>query len=175
MYGRILVGIDGSEMSDAAVTEALKLAKAQRANVRLVHAAEVLPPAGLEPSYIDYELFRQSALKAGRAFVHHAESLARHAGHDVESAVVEVSAHDISGAIIEDAVRWRADLIVIGTHGRSGLERIFLGSVAESVARHAPVPVLLVKRPAQAKPAAARTRKTGRPPAKLARRSRRST
>jgi nucleotide-binding universal stress UspA family protein len=150
MYKRILVAVDGSKTSDVALAEALKLGKEQHADLRLLHVADVTPPAAIDSvagqsSYIDYDLFRDATLKAGRDVLRRAESVARAAGLAVESGVVEASAHDISGSIVGDASRWRADLVVIGTHGRSGLERLFLGSVAESVARHAPVPVLLVK------------------------------
>jgi nucleotide-binding universal stress UspA family protein len=157
MYKRILVCVDGSKTSDVALAEGLKLAKEQHADLRLLHVADVTPPPGIESSsyvassYIDYDLFRDATLKAGRDVVRRAESLASAAGLGVESAVIEASAHDISASIVDDASRWRADLVVIGTHGRSGLERLFLGSVAESVARHAPVPVLLVKSEAEGK------------------------
>jgi nucleotide-binding universal stress UspA family protein len=168
MYKRILVCVDGSKTSDVALAEGLKLAKEQRADLRLLHVADVTPPAAIDSiaghsSYIDYDLFRDATLNAGRDVVRRAESVARAAGQGVESAVIEASAHDISASIVDDASRWRADLVVIGTHGRSGLERLVLGSVAESVARHAPVPVLLVKsepgskeRPQERKPATRR-------------------
>jgi nucleotide-binding universal stress UspA family protein len=164
MYKRILVAVDGSKMSDVALTEALKLAKEQHADLRLLHVADVTPPPTINSaSYLDYDLFRDAMLKAGRDVVRRAESVARTAGLSVESGVVEAIAHDISGSIVGDASRWHADLVVMGTHGRSGLERLVLGSVAESVARHAPVPVLLVKsgspskkRPQKRKPATRR-------------------
>ncbi|MGH2492311.1 MAG: universal stress protein [Candidatus Limnocylindria bacterium] len=150
MYKRILVAVDGSKTSDVALAEGLKLAKEQHADLRLLHVADVTPPAAIDAvagqsSYIDYDLFRDATLKAGRDVLRRAESVARAAGQGVESVVIEASAHDISASIVNDASQWRADLVVIGTHGRSGLERLVLGSVAESVARHAPVPVLLVK------------------------------
>jgi nucleotide-binding universal stress UspA family protein len=156
MYKRILVAVDGSKTSDVALAEGLKLAKEQHADLRLLHVADVTPPAAIDAvagqsSYIDYDLFRDATLKAGRDVVRRAESVARAAGVGVESAVIEASAHDISSSIVDEASRWRADLVVIGTHGRSGLERLVLGSVAESVARHAPVPVLLVKAEAASK------------------------
>jgi nucleotide-binding universal stress UspA family protein len=174
MYKRILVAVDGSKTSDVALAEGLKLAKEQHADLRLLHVADVTPPAAIDSvagqsSYIDYDLFRDAVLRAGRDVVRRAESVARAAGLAVESGVVEASGHDISGSIVGDASRWRADLVVIGTHGRSGLERLVLGSVAESVARHAPVPVLLVKsgsgsskRPPERKPAVSRRARSKR-------------
>jgi nucleotide-binding universal stress UspA family protein len=59
--------------------------------------------------------------------------------------LLESDAKRLSSLIVEEAQRWGADLIVVGTHGRRGLEGIWLGSVAEGVARTAPVSVLLVR------------------------------
>jgi nucleotide-binding universal stress UspA family protein len=55
----------------------------------------------------------------------------------------------VSDLVVEQAVKWRADLIVIGTHGRRGVGRLLLGSDAEQIVRTAPVPVLLVRAPAK--------------------------
>ena len=66
-------------------------------------------------------------------------------GATVETALLEASGERIASVIEGEARHWQADLIVIGTHGRSGLSRLLLGSVAEGVARSAPVPVLLVR------------------------------
>lgn len=62
----------------------------------------------------------------------------------VETALLETGGERIASVIYREAQRWQADLIVIGTHGRSGFSRLFLGSVAEGVVRMAMVPVLLV-------------------------------
>ena len=61
-----------------------------------------------------------------------------------ETKLVEDFSGRVANAIVDQAKRWRADVIVMGTHGRRGLNRVFLGSDAELVARYSPVPVLLV-------------------------------
>jgi nucleotide-binding universal stress UspA family protein len=71
--------------------------------------------------------------------------MAQRAGVPTESALLESDARRLSSVIAEEAQRWGADLVVVGTHGRRGLERLILGSVAEGVARTAPVSVLLVR------------------------------
>jgi nucleotide-binding universal stress UspA family protein len=66
-------------------------------------------------------------------------------GSKAETAVLDISGERVASVIDGDAQQWGADLIVIGTHGRSGLSRLLLGSVAEGVARGTSVPVLLVR------------------------------
>ena len=63
----------------------------------------------------------------------------------VQTRLLEADGERIASVIVEEAKRWPADLIVIGTHGRSGFSRILFGSVAEGVVRTAHVPVLLVR------------------------------
>ena len=67
-----------------------------------------------------------------------------------ETELVENAAGRVADVIVEHAKRWRADLIVMGTHGRRGFNRLLIGSNAELVVRHSPVPVLLVPAPAGA-------------------------
>lgn len=145
MFRRILVAVDGSEPANEALATTLKLAKGQRARLRIVHIADTLPPAAVGETYVDVDAYREAAMSVAREVVKEASAKARAAGVPAESAVVEIVSHDASGAIVDDAKRWRADLIALGTHGRTGLARLFLGSVAEGVARHAPVAVLLIR------------------------------
>jgi len=146
MYRRILVPVDGSGPSDKALAVAIRLAKEQHAALRLVHVVDVLPPAGLDgTAFIDFDTYRDSMLAAGREIIKRAETRARAARVSAEGKLLETLAHDVSEALVDHAKRWRADLITIGTHGRTGLARVFLGSVAEGVIRHAPVAVLLVR------------------------------
>lgn len=144
MYKRILVPVDGSDVSTRALQEALRLAKDEQARVRIVHAVhEVPPPTGA--AYVDYDAYRQAAMEEGRAILDKALTLARQAGLEPETKLAPVQTEGASGAIVEEARRWPADLIVMGTHGRSGLLHLLLGSVAEGVVRRAPTPVLLVR------------------------------
>jgi len=145
MFRRILVAVDGSRPSSEALRTALTLAKERRATVRILHVADVLPPATVNGAYIDVDMYRDSALASGRDIMRRAQARARAAKVPVTSAIVETLVHDVSDAILADARRSRADLIVLGTHGRTGLARLFLGSVAEGVVRHASGAVLLIR------------------------------
>jgi len=84
----------------------------------------------------------QDALKQAEKSVAQAAQTLRAAGFTVQTRVVEA---EVRTGILDVATEWRADLIVLGSHGRRGLERFLLGSVAESVARHARCSVLIVR------------------------------
>lgn len=146
MYNRILVAVDGSETSNLALKEAIKLAKDQHAALRFVHVVDV------SLIYIDlgapYVLEYQKALQAtGQKVIDDCSAIVRDAGieFDTTSIVVDMIGQHVYDAIEEEAKRWQADLIVIGTHGRRGIRRFLLGSIAEGVARVTSKPVLLIR------------------------------
>ena len=143
-YRRMLVAFDGSPVSRRALHEALALAKENQAALRVVHAVDVMPVATGE-MYIDFEAYHRDIVAEGRRVLDEAEALARAAGQDVETGLLELDGSRVSDAIVTEARRWPADLIVIGTHGRGGLMHLLMGSVAEGVIRQAPVPVLLIR------------------------------
>lgn len=144
MYRRILVAVDGSYASCLALQEALKLARETKAKLHLVHVIDVIPAVegGLDP-----ETFRRMVRQEGNELLNKVASLAGQAGVDAETAILEASRRKCSKAIANEAWRWAADLIVMGTHGRIGVARLVLGSVAEGVVHIAPVPVLLIRCP----------------------------
>lgn len=147
MYKRILVAVDGSGISNLALKEAIRLAKDQRAALRLVHVVDVLP-AYITMGEIPYSIdaYQKSMRDAGRKVLAACAVKAK-AGRvkfDTKFVVIAGLTTCIWEVINKDAKRWRADLIIIGTHGRRGFNRLFLGSVAEGVIRLAETPVLVV-------------------------------
>jgi nucleotide-binding universal stress UspA family protein len=90
---------------------------------------------------------REAWHKAGWDIVDRAAAKARTAGIEPQLRLLESDGRHVAGGLVEEARQWGADLIVVGTHGRRGFNRLFLGSVAEGVARAAPTSVLLVRRP----------------------------
>lgn len=146
MYNHILVAIDGSETSNLALREAITLAKEQHSTVRLVHVVD----GTMAYSMVDapYAPEYQKALEeAGRKVIADCSTIVRAAGIDFDTKLIVIDALDqtIYLAIEEEAERWPAALIVIGTHGRRGFRRLFLGSVAEGLTRIATKPVLLIR------------------------------
>ena len=145
MYQRILVPIDGSETSMRALQEALKLA-AGEARLRLVYVLEEIYLFDAESyAVFDPGAMREAMRRTGERALAQAADKARQSGVTAETALLEVAGGNVAGVIVGEAERWQADLIAIGTHGRSGLIRLLLGSVAAGVVREASVPVLLVR------------------------------
>lgn len=145
MYQRILVAVDGSGTAERALQEAFKLA-AGKAQLRLVYVVEEIYPLDTEGyAFIDYAALQEAVRKTGERALAQAAEKARGSGVAAETALLDAGGERIASVIDGDASKWRADLIVIGTHGRSGLSRLLLGSVAEGVVCGAAVPVLLVR------------------------------
>jgi len=141
----ILVATDLSESSENAVDTAALHARAFGAKVTLVHAFDPSPyvPPVAVPGPTD--LLESAAKEVSRSVGEALEAEAKRAleGLEVETAVLR---HHAAGvAIVDHAKDVGADLIIVGSHGRTGLARVFLGSVAERVVRHAPCAVLVVR------------------------------
>ncbi|MBI3455953.1 MAG: universal stress protein [Candidatus Rokubacteria bacterium] len=148
MYKRILVATDGSKTSQLALEEALRLAQGGQTRLRLVHVID--SPYGYADAWYaavaaDLEAIQRAWRRAGQDILAQAATVAREAGVEVETALLETDGRRVSRAIVDEADRWGAEVIVIGSHGRQGLEHLLLGSVAEGVVRTARVPVLLVR------------------------------
>ncbi len=153
MYKRILVPIDGSEPSKLALQEAIKVAKGDGSALQLLHVVdEYLIGPALDASYMSSSIYADAiaALQtSGRRILEEAEALVRQAGLQPQSTFLETIGRRAADLIVEKAKEWPADLIVMGTHGRRGLSRLVLGSDAEWVLRSTPVPVLMVRGPAE--------------------------
>jgi nucleotide-binding universal stress UspA family protein len=147
MYRRILVPVDGSATSKVGLRHALGLAKDQRARVRVLNVLDEMALVPMMEGYpaADMTKLIDSMKASGQKALDEAVVLGRKAGIDADVAMIEARGRAVSHAILEDAKKFRADLIVMGTHGRRGLNRLLLGSDAERVLREAPVPVLLVR------------------------------
>ncbi len=145
MFKRILVAVDGSPTSALALQEAIQLAKEQQAQLRIAH---VVDEATLNwPEGGDFEEVQEAFRKSGRKILEKADAELRNAGMTAETKMLEIETfgHRVADMIAAEAEAWPADLIVIGTHGRRGVNRLLLGSVAEGVARVAAKPVLLIR------------------------------
>jgi len=145
MYKQILCPIDGSKTSNCGMNEAIRLAKDQNAKLRFLHVIDLYFPildasGDLNIVYID-EVLRRNA----KHVLKKAEESAQKAGVKADSKEVEAFNSRVSEFIVAAAEEWQADLIVMGTHGLRGVERLVMGSDAETVVRTSPVPVLLVR------------------------------
>jgi nucleotide-binding universal stress UspA family protein len=137
---KVLLATDGSEFSEEATKAVISQCRPQGTEVRVLNVVD-LPL--LIPTLYAAE-YRVESLKNGEDLVRHAQQSLKKAGYKVETAVEE---GDPKSKIVEDAARWHADLIILGSHGRRGMERFLIGSVSDAVARHAPCSVQVVRIP----------------------------
>jgi nucleotide-binding universal stress UspA family protein len=145
MYKHILVAVDESDTSNLALHEAMKLAKEQHAALRLVHVVDETPAYMTMDTAFALGDFQKAMREAGQKVLATCAATARQAGVEVDTKFIVLQTQRICDAIIEEAKRWPADLIVIGTHGRHGFNHLLLGSVAEGVIRLATSPVLAIR------------------------------
>jgi nucleotide-binding universal stress UspA family protein len=136
---RILLATDGSAGARPAEEEALRLASACGAALDILHVLEFAP--GMDPEFPVNRLYLEELQKQAAPRLDELLARAKSAG--------EAARHELVGEpaerIVAKAREVGADLIVLGTHGRGGIERILLGSTAERVAATAPCPVLTVR------------------------------
>ncbi len=145
MFNHLLVPIDGSPTAELAVEKAIGLAKAFDSKVTAIYVVDPYPFTGVGA---DFAYGQGQYLNAAKAAATEALANARkameQAGVRVTTATVE--SHSPWRGILDAAEAGGADLIVIGSHGRSGIEKLVLGSVAQRVVSHTKLPVLLVRR-----------------------------
>ena len=150
MYSRILVATDGSELADKGVEAGLALARALAARVVLVTASEpwqdIYPgdPNGMALSSGLRDDYRKSKQVDCERILAQAQTRAKALGIDAVETVY-VADRMAADAILETAEARGADLIVMASHGRSGLRKLLLGSQAQAVVSRGSLPVLVVR------------------------------
>jgi nucleotide-binding universal stress UspA family protein len=151
---RILLAVDESAFSEAAVNAVIEQFRAANAEVHVYHAVEWLremPQSfrfGEGPTFDrDIQSSRNQSFKKATQLVDRVAQRLQAAGFRTTTATPDA---DPRHGIIDCADEWNADLIVMGSHGRKGLDRLLLGSVAEAVMRHASCSVEIVRVPSAA-------------------------
>ncbi|HEX6704837.1 MAG TPA: universal stress protein [Albitalea sp.] len=143
MYSRILVPLDGSETSERGLREAVRLAARHDVTLVLLHVIDDFPTVRQLAASEPIDRLRAARREAGEALVSRGEQVA-HASDLKTEPIVCFAIESVPDSIVETALKKDCELIVLGTHGRSGWRRAALGSVAEQVSRHSAVPVMLV-------------------------------
>ena len=139
---KILIAIDDSKFSEAAVQALIARHKLQGIEVRVVHAIE--PPAAFMTPEATAYVPPMESVEEAKALVAKAAGALRSAGINVSTAIAQGNPKSI---ILDEAKVWGANLIVLGSHGRKGLERFLVGSVSDAVLRHAHCSVEIVRLP----------------------------
>lgn len=144
MYKRIAVALDGSETARRGLDAAIGLAREGNGRLLLLHVTEEPIPLAINGDWtlplLPLEAYRQ----AGARLLEDAQATCHAAGVTAETRLLEAAGRRIGPLVSETAAQWQADLIVTGTHGRRGLDRLLLGSVAEGIVRTSRTPVLLL-------------------------------
>jgi nucleotide-binding universal stress UspA family protein len=148
MYKHLLIAVDGSVLADKALSAGLKLAKALAAKVTVVTVTEQWDPLvmaamaerGIPNPVADFD---ERAAEMAAVILAKARAVADQAGVAVET--LHVKDRHPSEGIIEAAKQKACDLIVMASHGRRGISRALLGSQANQVVTHSPVPVLIYR------------------------------
>jgi len=141
-FSKILVAVDFSPHSAKALELAIGLAKTFGGRIHLLHAYHLPPLVGMPDEIVIPPDFWTGVRDAAARKLDKSAQKVKAAGVPVETHLVEFAPSD---AIIETARKTKADLIVMGTRGLTGLKHALLGSVAERTLRLAPCPVLAVK------------------------------
>ena len=144
MFKSILVPVDGSTTSNEVIEKAAALARAFSSKVTVVSVIDIYAFAGLgmDAAYGQAEYMTAASNEANLA-VAQAKQFFAAAGMTVITSVVEGQV--VYKSILEAAAAVDADLIVMGSHGRKGLEKLVLGSVAAQILSHAHLPVMIVR------------------------------
>jgi len=157
MFKRIVIPVDGSKISQLALKQGIALAIEQGAALRLLHVHEVSVLADMQgaraasgmsvaPDVEGLERFESRLAARAREVLDRALAAATRAGvQKVDGKLINAGTRRAASLIVDDAKKWKADLIVMGTHGRSGFDHLVFGSVAEGVMRSAASPVLLIR------------------------------
>jgi nucleotide-binding universal stress UspA family protein len=144
-YRKILVAVDGSAASAKGLREAIRLAKSENARLFILHVVDefqAFVPLDAMPAGVD---LLPMLKEGGQKVLDRAKRVADAARVKSTPLLREMLSGPAAGPIVREARKLRADLIVLGTHGRRGVRRMVLGSDAEQVVRLASVPVLLVR------------------------------
>jgi nucleotide-binding universal stress UspA family protein len=143
---KILIAMDDSKFSEAAASAVLTGMKPQGTAVKLLHVLDPWPAALAETMgdkvSPDFSAARQKLREEANRLLSRIAEKFSFAGFEVSSALEEGDAREV---ILHHAERWPADLIVLGSHGRRGLDRLLIGSVSEAVAHHAHCSVEIVR------------------------------
>lgn len=145
MYQHILVPVDGSDTSLKGLNEAIRLAKMTGGQIRLLHMVDTLSVATSLGAYVVSTDVMEQLRTEGEQLLQRARLQALAEGVVTDAVLEDNVQGRLSDWVVEQALAWPADLVVLGTHGRRGVGRLLLGSDAEQVLRISPVPVLLVR------------------------------
>ena len=148
MYKHLVVAVDGSATSLNALQHAASLASISDTQLTLVHVANPAEYMALAPEFLQHESYEASAVAQGNEVLDFAEKSAKEQGVKAVNKhllVANKGAREMAQELVDYADAHGADLLVLGTHGRTGLMHLLMGSFAETVMRQSHLPLLVIR------------------------------
>ena len=149
MYKNLVVAIDGSNTSLKALRHAAKIVTAaENGKITLVNIANPTEYMALAPEFLQEDGYEATALAQAEKVLNQAEALAQELGVQQIQRHIAVSikgVRDMAQMLVDYSVESGADLLVLGTHGRTGLMHLLMGSFAETVMRQTDLPLLVIR------------------------------
>ena len=148
MYKHLVVAIDGSNTSLKALRHAVEIADKTGSKITLVNIANPTEYMALAPEFLQEDSYEATALANAENVLNKAEALAKSLGATDIQRHITVSvkgARDMAQQLVDYAAQNSADLLVLGTHGRTGLMHLLMGSFAETVMRQSTLPLLIIR------------------------------
>ncbi|MDO1510577.1 MULTISPECIES: universal stress protein [unclassified Neisseria] len=148
MYKHLVVAVDGSATALNALQHASELARVGNAQLTLVHVANPAEYMALAPEFLQHESYEAAAIAQGNEVLEFAEKSAKEKGVANVAKhllVANKGAREMAQELVDYADEQGADLLVLGTHGRSGLMHLLMGSFAETVMRQSHLPLLVIR------------------------------
>lgn len=148
MYKHLVVAVDGSETALKALKHASQLASVNDAKITLVHVANPAEYMALAPEFLQHESYEAAAVTQGNEVLGAAEAAARADGVNniaKHLLLANKGAREMAQELVDYADAHGADLLVLGTHGRTGLMHLLMGSFAETVMRQSHLPLLVIR------------------------------
>jgi nucleotide-binding universal stress UspA family protein len=146
---KILIATDGSDFSRTAIEKCCRMLNLKDAEIKIVSVYEQSAPMATEPFAISAQYYQETmdlARKQSETFAADSIKQLRENLHDSAPNIeTEVFLGSPSRVIVDEAGDWKADLIVVGSHGRSFWGRLTLGSVSDAIVHHAPCSVLVAR------------------------------
>lgn len=149
MISKILVPVDGSSTSTRGLAEAIALAKQVNGTLRILHSVDELLVTDVPLGLDYYNQWVEEMRARGQKILREAQAFCLKRDVNAEAVLAETRGRRAADIINDQAMQWPADLIVMGTHGRRGINRLVMGSDAELVLRSSAVPVMLVRETAE--------------------------
>lgn len=146
MYTKVFVPVDDSQASLLALKEACKIAKQSKAIVHMVHVVDLAQFSWGGTGYLQSAEVHNASKVAGEKVLAKAQAITAEHGVESEFSILESAGDKIANLIAAEVKASNSDLVVMGTHGWTGVMHMLMGSVAEGVLRQVDVPVMLVRK-----------------------------